>query len=228
MWQALHEELSPLGLDIVTVALDTNVEAAREPSEAASPTHPSLVDPSFRLVELFGITNVPFGMWIDETGTIVRPAESAPVPRDPAAGNPAAAAMANMPESQRATIAAMAATAGDTTLYTAAVRDWATNGAASRYVLPADEVIARSRPRSREASLAAAEYEIGQHLYRHGEPRDAVPHFQRAHELDPTNWSYQRQARSLADPSWGQVYENDLFTEVARIGPETWRPLPDM
>src|ERR1700749_3242108 len=108
VWQALHEELSPLGLDIVTVALDPNGEGAREPSEPASPTHPSLVDPSFRLVELLGITNVPFGMWIDETGTIRRPDGSAPIPRDPAAGNPAAAAMANMPEAQRATVAAMA------------------------------------------------------------------------------------------------------------------------
>src|ERR1700712_722214 len=129
----MHEELSPLGLDIVTVALDTNIEAARAPSEAAHPTHPSLVDPAFRLVELFGITNVPFGMWIDETGTIVRPAEPASVPRDPNAPNPAAAAMASMPEPQRAIVAAMGATAGDMSLYTNAVRDWAHNGASSRY-----------------------------------------------------------------------------------------------
>jgi hypothetical protein len=224
----MHEELSPLGLDIVTVALDTNVEAARGPSEAAHPTHPSLVDPAFRLVELFGITNVPFGMWIDETGTIVRPAEPASVPRDPNAPNPAAAAMASMPEPQRAIVAAMGATAGDMSIYTSAVRDWADNGSASRYVLSPAEVIRRSRPRPPEASLAAAEYELGQHLHRAGSGRDAVAHFARAHELDPTNWSYQRQARSLADPAWGQVYETDLFTEVGKVGPETWRPLPDM
>jgi stage V sporulation protein SpoVS len=228
VWQALHEELSPTGLEIVTVALDTNVEAARGPSDAAKPTHPSLVDPAFRLVELFGITNVPFGMWIDEAGTIVRPAEPASVPRDPAAPNPTAGAMAAMPEQHRATIAAMGATAGDMAIYTTAVRDWAAKGSESRYVLSPAEVIERSRPLSREASLAAAEFEIGQHLHRTGSPRDAVAHFQRAHELDPTNWSYQRQARSLADPSWGQVYETDLMTEVARVGPETWRPLPNM
>jgi hypothetical protein len=224
----MHAELSPAGLDIVTVALDTNIESARGPSEAANPTHPSLVDPAFRLVELFGITNVPFGMWIDETGTIVRPAEPASVPRDPNAPSPTAGAMAAMPEQYRATIAAMGATAGDMSLYTNAVRDWAAKGAQSRFVLSPAEVIARSRPASRDASLAAAEFEIGQHLHRNGSPRDAVAHFQRAHELDPTNWSYQRQARTLADPEWGQVYETDLMTEVARVGPETWRPLPDM
>jgi peroxiredoxin len=227
-WQALHEELAPAGVEIVTVALDADPEAARQPHEDARPTHPSLVDPSFRLVERFGITNVPFGIWVDEDGTIVRPAEPASVPRDPDAPNPTEAAMAMMPEEHRATIAAMGATAGDMSLYTDAVRDWAAKGAESRYVLPADEVIERSRPSDHDTALAAAEFELGQHLHRTGSGQDAVPHFKRAHELDPTNWSYQRQARSLADPAWGQVYETDLMTEVRRVGPETWRPLPDM
>ncbi len=66
------------------------------------------------------------------------------------------------------------------------------------------------------------------HLHRTGHPLDAVPHFKRAHELDPTNWSYQRQARNLADPAWGPVYETDLFTEVGKVGPQTWRPALDM
>lgn len=227
-WQALHEELAPAGVEIVTVALDTNPESARQPHEDAHPTHPSLVDPSFQLVEKFGITNVPFGIWVDEDGTIVRPAEPAAVPRDPNAPNPTTAAMALLPEEHRATIAAMGATAGDMSLYTNTVRDWAANGDNSKYVLPADEVIDRSRPADHDTALAAAEFQLGQHLHRTGSPLDAVPHFKRAHELDPTNWSYQRQARSLADPAWGTVYETDLFTEVRKVGPETWRPLPNM
>lgn len=228
MWQALHEELAPSGFQVVTVALDTNIEAARGPALDAHQTHPSLVDPSFRLVELFGVTNVPFGIWIDESGTIVRPAEHAPVPRDPDAPNPAAAAMAAMPEEQRRIVAAMAATNVDPGRYVAAVRDWVANGPSSRFVLSPAEVVARSRPRPPEFALAAAHFELGQHLHRHGAPREAVAHFARAHELDPANWSYQRQARSLADPSWGQVYERDLFTEVGRVGPETWRPPLDL
>ena len=132
VWQALHVELAPLGFQMVTVALDTDIEAARGPAAAARQTHPSLVDPSLRLVELFGITNVPFGIWIDETGRIVRPAEHAPVPRDPNAPNPAAAAMATMPEERRRILAAMAATNTDPSRYVEAVRDWVAKGTASR------------------------------------------------------------------------------------------------
>ncbi len=213
---------------MVTVALDTDIEAARGPATAARQTHPSLVDPSLRLVELFGVTNVPFGIWIDESGRIVRPAEHAPVPRDPNAPNPAAAAMAAMPEERRRILAAMAATNTDPSRYVEAVRDWVANGAASRYVLAPDEVLARSRPRLPRVALAATNFELGQHLHRVGAHRDAVAYFARALELDPTNWSYQRQARSLADPSWGEVYERDLFAEVGRVGPETWRPPLDL
>lgn len=228
MWQAVYEELVGANFLLVTVALDTNVEAARGPALEANQTHPSLVDPSFRMVELFGITNVPFGIWIDEAGTIVRPAEHAPVPRAPGAPNPAAAAAANMPEEQRRIITAMSATNVEPERYVEAVRDWVANGAASRFVLSPAIVVERSRPRPPEAAAAAAHFELGQHLHRTGSPRDAVAHFSRAHELDPTNWSYQRQARTLADPAWGQVYERDLFAEVGRVGPETWRPALDL
>ena len=59
MWQDLHAELEPNGLTVVTVALDTDPEAARPFVVAAHPTHPALVDPSLSLVAMFGITNVP-------------------------------------------------------------------------------------------------------------------------------------------------------------------------
>jgi hypothetical protein len=72
--------------------------------------------------------------------------------------------------------------------------------------------------------MAAAEFELGQHLHRTGHPRDAVAHFQAAHRLDPTNWSYPREAFSLVDRSWGKVYERDLLEEVAAVGPETFYP----
>ena len=74
MWQKVYEELGPQGLDIVTVALDTDPEAARPFAVDANPTHPSLLDPALLTVERFGFTNVPFGIWIDEAGTLVRPA----------------------------------------------------------------------------------------------------------------------------------------------------------
>ena len=116
----------------------------------------------------------------------------------------------------------------DTDRYAAAVRDWATNGSHSRYVLSEAEVIERSRPRPPEFGLAAADFELAEHLHRAGLPRDAVPHFQEAHRLDPTNWSYHREALSLVDPAWGDVYERDMLSEVEAVGPETFYPPLDM
>ena len=224
-------ELEPAGLDIVTVALDTDVEAARPFHDAAHATHPSLVDQEHRMVELFGMTNAPFGIWVDESGTIVRPAEVAFAPRGTRddGGDPNQEALiASLPEEQRRIIGAMTANMRDTDRYAAAARDWAAKGDASEYALAPDEVIERSRPRPPEFGLAAAHFELAQHLHRAGFGRDAVAHFDTAHRLDPTNWSYLREAMSLADPSWGQVYERDMLSEVAAVGPETFYPPLDL
>jgi len=215
----------------VTVALDTDIEAARPFHDAAHPTHPSLVDPAHVMVELFGMTNAPFGIWVDEAGVIVRPAEVAFAPRVPREhdGNlDTEAIIAALPPKQREIVEGMTANMRDTDQYAAAMRDWAAKGAASEYSLPPDEVIERSRPRPIEVGLAAAHFELAQHLHRAGFARDAVVHFQEAHRLDPTNWSYHREALSLVDPSWGQVYERDMLSEVAEVGVDTFYPPLDM
>ena len=224
--------MSPAGVDIVTVALDTDVEAARPFHEVAHPTHPSLVDPGHVMVGLFGMINVPFAIWIDEDGSIVRPAEIAFAPRQSRENSGGVtdqeAFIAQLPEKQRTIIQAMTVNMTDTDRYAAAVRDWAAHGADSEYVLSEAEVVERSRPRPPEFGLAAAHFELGQHLHRAGFPHDAVPHFQEAHRLDPTNWSYYREALSLVDPAWGNVYERDMLSEVEAVGPETFYPPLDM
>jgi hypothetical protein len=182
------------------------------------------------MVGLFGMTNAPFAIWIDEDGTIVRPAEVAFAPRqardDPGADQEAL--IAQLPERQRTIIQQMTASTGDPDRYADAVRDWAANGVDSRYVMSEAEVVARSRPRPREFGLAAAHFDLAQDLHRNGFPRDAVRHFQEAHRLDPTNWSYHREALSLVDPEWGHVYERDMLSEVEVVGPATFYPPLDM
>jgi hypothetical protein len=213
----------------VTVALDTDVEAARPFHEAAHPTHPSLVDPALVMVELFGMTNAPFGIWVDESGTIVRPAEVAFAPRGESAElQDQSSFIERLPPEQRRIVEAMTANMRDPDRYAAAIRDWAAKGADSEFVLTPEEVVERSRPRPAEFGLAAAHFELAQHLHRAGFPLDAVPHFQEAHRLDPTNWSYHREALSLVDPSWGKVYERDMLSEVAAVGPSTFYPPLDM
>ncbi len=218
---------------MVTVALDIEPQHTYQWIDAAAPTHPSLIDTTHVTDQLFGFVNIPMAVWIDEGGTIVRPAEVAfaqPAERAPSdeADSSQAAVIAQLPEQARVVIEAMTKAVDRTGRYTEAVRDWVANGADSRFVLSPEEVVARSRPRPMEFGLAAAHFELGQHLHRNGFPLDAVPHFREAHRLDPENWSYPRDAMSLVDPSWGKVYDRDLLAEVAEVGPATFYPPLDM
>jgi hypothetical protein len=73
VWQALSTELADEGLTVITVALDRSPDDARPFIEAASPTHPSLIDTEHVVADLYNMVNVPTVVWIDEAGTIVRP-----------------------------------------------------------------------------------------------------------------------------------------------------------
>ena len=201
VWQELHAELEGEGLTVVAIDMDMDIEAGRPSVEAANATHPSLIDPVLGVIDAFGFTNVPFGLWVDEQGRIVRPPEVAyaPRPAEPAEGWQGQDQMIeHMVPEQRALIQAMVKqTTGEMGRYADAVRDWVANGADSKYVLSAEEVIERSRPRPLDAARAAAEFELGCHLDRAGHKLDAAAHFKEAHRLDPTNWSYLRQASPL-------------------------------
>ena len=180
------------------------------------------------VVDVFGITNVPFGLWVDEQGLIVRPPEVAYAPRgpDPTAGwQGQDQVIEQMDPERRALIQAMVKqTTGEMSRYSDAVRDWVAKGAESQYVLSAAEVIERSRPRPPDAARAAAEFELGCYLHRAGHKLDAVHHFEDAHRLDPENWSYLRQAFAVVDDSMGNPYGTDLLTEVVRVGADTFYP----
>src|SRR5262249_34728324 len=79
----LHADLHDRGLTVATVALDIDPDDAHPFIDAAQPTHPSLIDTCHVTDGLFGFVNVPMAVWIDEQGTIVRPAEHASVERSP-------------------------------------------------------------------------------------------------------------------------------------------------
>jgi hypothetical protein len=213
---------------VVSVALDTGgVEAAGPWIDRAKTTHPALIDEAHLLDELLGVVNVPSGIWVDEQGVIVRPPEPAFPwhPRQPSeellAQLPAVAAE-QLREAQKIRI--------DPDSYLAALRDWVALGPRSRYALPPDEVVARSQPRGEDEARAAAAFELGQHLQRAGHPHDAVRWFRQAHRLAPQNWTYKRQAWSLADPLQGptEQYESDWLTDVRKLGAENYYPALDL
>ena len=120
-------------------------------SKQAQPEHPSLIDQAHVLDELFGFVNVPNGVWIDEDGMIVRPAEPAHPGREPAHR----VVPHDRPlDACRPTIADDAARgAQDPQRSRRLRRDGATTGSStartSRYALAPDEVVRRSRPRGR-------------------------------------------------------------------------------
>ncbi len=150
MWQAVYEELKGKGLEIIAVAFDTAGKAAVEAgiratdckerpailarlmgwsdelwARQAPPTYTCLIDEAHIVAELYGMTNVPQGVWIDETGHIVRPAESA-----------GSADIVRHLNRETLEIPDDAAAEGRAVrdIYVNALRDWADKGASSRYV----------------------------------------------------------------------------------------------
>jgi tetratricopeptide (TPR) repeat protein len=222
VWQELRTELHPFGLEIVTVAMDAAGIAAAGPWIAkAAPQHPSLIDRSHLVDALFGIVNVPSGVWIDETGTIVRPPETA-YPRRPSFLDRAVPPEASPSERER--IELVKSLTVDADAYVAALRDWVKKGAQSRYALAPDEVVRRSRPRPHAEAAAAAHFALGQALYESGATEDATAHFREAHRLHPTNWTYRRDAWSLAGGARESVYRTGWAEEVKREGVENYYP----
>jgi hypothetical protein len=222
----LHDELESTGLTVVTVALDVKPENAYPFIDAAAPRHPALLDTRHVTDELFGFTNVPMAVWIDEDGVLVRPAEQAAIERS---------ALRDidipdgLPDRMRSLLEQVKAIPDPSTDYRAALEDWAVHGAASRFVLAPHEVIERSRPLSDDAARAAACFELGQHVWRIEGNEAAAPWWREAHRLDPSNWTYKRQAWTFVTTPAGasepdlvqgpnDTYEGNWLDDVLAAG----------
>lgn len=192
---------------MVTVALDIEPEHARPWSEAASPTHPSVVDTTHATGSLFGFTNIPMAVWIDEDGNIVRPAEGASIEPNPLRSMDIPE---GLPEKLTAMMRAVKEIPDDALAYRAALLDWIDKGAKSQFALSPDEVIERSQPRSTDEAQAAACFALGEHLRRTVGHDAAVPWWREAHRLHPLNLTYKRQAWTLVTTA-PDATENDLM-----------------
>jgi hypothetical protein len=211
----------------VTVALDVDADTARPFIEAAAPEHPSLLDQGHVVDELFGIVNVPNGVWIDERGVIVRPAEPAHPGRNPVTDSFRTMDLSKLPPDVAEMLVEARKIRTDPDTYLAMVRDWVEHGAESRYALAPDEVIRRSHPRSLDEATAAAEFELGEYLHTAGEHAAAIPHWRAAHRLAPNNWTYKRQAWNFEDPvrqGHTDAYDSSWFEDVKAIGAENYYP----
>jgi len=175
--------------------------------DAATPTHSSVIDTTHVTDELFGFVNIPMAVWIDEGGTIVRPAESASVEISPLRSMEIPD---GLPERMDRMLREVKKIPDLSLDYRAAIVDWVRHGASSRFALSPDEVVERSQPRGIDEARAAACFELGEHLRRTIGDDAAIPWWREAHRLFPANWTYKRQAWTLVTTPPGAT-QNDLI-----------------
>lgn len=125
------------------------------------------------------------GIWVDERGRVVRPAEPA------------------WTSDQTLKIGAKAiVTEGKA--YTTALRDWVQNGDRSPYALSDEEFARRVKPRSPQAMEAEASFKLAVWAHQNGQQELAAKHWRRAQQLNPDDWNYHRQQWSFTPDQAGK------------------------
>lgn len=200
MWQALHEELAPEGLAVITVAIDRSIDDPRPFIEAAGATHPSLIDTEHRVADLYNMVNVPTVLWIDEDGRIVRPQD------------------VHYVSNQLASI-----TKFHNRKPTAALRAWV-RGEAPAY--PGD-VVADTKVADETHQEARAAFALGWWLSQQGRAEAAERWFVRAGELAPHDFTIRRGSMPIRgiDPMGPAFFQ--MAGEWAAQGKAYYLPLPD-
>jgi TolA-binding protein len=156
-------------------------------------------------------------VWIDEQGQIVRPVE-------------AAGASDGFRTMDRATFA-MKPEVAETgkairASYVDALRDWVTNGAASRYVLSPDQLRAGIATPPTNETLANANFRLGQYLFAQGHKDDAQRYFEIARQLSPESWHFVRQALEMV--AVGNASGPEFFAAVDSLGDRAYYTPPDL
>jgi cellulase/cellobiase CelA1 len=144
VWQQLFNELKDRSFMVVAVAEDSRGhEHARPWIEKAQAEYWCLIDPEHRVASLYGMSNVPRAVWIDERNRIVRPPENAGSTDH----------FRNMDQNMLTMSAAdQAARDAGKAAYVDAVREWVTTG---RHAL--DAPVAREKLPRITAEIALAD-----------------------------------------------------------------------
>jgi len=127
------------------------------------------------------------GIWIDERGRVVRPAE-------PAWTNSSTLKIGGK------TIT----TEGDA--YVTALRDWVKSGEKSRYALSDDEFARRMKPRSAAEMEADASFKLAVYFHANGKEELAGKYWRQAQQLNPDDWNYYRQEWSFTPQEAGKKW----------------------
>jgi hypothetical protein len=216
VWQVLQDELTDQNFIVIAVAMDSREGDPLPWIEAAKPTYPTLIDREHRLAELYGVVNVPQAIWIDESGRIVRPAESAGAYEGFRKMN---RATREMPED----VARLTAEAKTT--YVNAVRDWARRGAASEHALSAEAARAHLPVVTEDMVTAQAMFRLGQFLLKRDEREEGDRWLREASRRHPDSWCIWRQSADVTE--LGLAALPDFWERVDALGEKRYYlPVP--
>jgi hypothetical protein len=197
----VYNELRGHGFTVITVAIDKSADDARPWIEAAKPTHPSLIDTTHVLADLYNVVNVPTILWIDERGRIVRP-------NDVAFGT----------DTFKHITGIQAAT------HLAALRAWVRGETTA---LPEARVRALQSLPTAADQQARAEFGLGEWLFNQGRVEAAARHFAKAGELAPHDFTIRRGTMPMRgiDPMGPQFRE--MLGSWVKAGNPYYRPLAE-
>jgi len=127
------------------------------------------------------------GIWIDERGRVVRPAEPA-----------WAASRTDTFGGKQITI--------EGEKYVAGLRDWVKNGDRSMFALSDEEFAKRVKPRSAAEMEADASFKLAVFFHDNGNQELAAKYFGHAQQLNPDDWNYHRQEWSFTPQQAGKKW----------------------
>ena len=172
----------------MAAAQDTGGEAAAGKwYDAAKATFTSLIDAQHAVSSAYQFINVPMGIWIDERGRVVRPAEPA------------------WTTNQTLKIGGKTITT-EGEPYLTALRDWVKNGDRSTYALSDEEFARRVKPRTPAEMEAEVNFKLAVYFHDTGKEELAAQHWHRAQQLNPDDWNYHRQEWSFTPQEAGKKW----------------------
>ena len=127
------------------------------------------------------------GIWVDERGKVVRPAE------------PAWTKNSELKIGNKSIFT-------EGTAYLAGIRDWVAKGERSAYALSDDEFTRRAKPRSASEMEADASFKLAVYFHENQNNELAEKYWARAQQLNPDDWNYHRQDWSFTPQEAGKKW----------------------
>lgn len=215
VWQQLYADLKDRNFKLVAVAEESRgAESARPWIEQASPEYLCLIDQEHLVAARYGMVNVPQAVWIDESGRIARPPETAGSTDHFRRMDLATRTMT--PEDQKARLAARMA-------YMDAVRDWVRTG---HHALDADAARQALPEVTAEIAEADAHFRLALWLRAAGREAEAADRFAEAARLHPESWNIWRQAADLE--AVGNSGGPAFWARVRALGDRPYYPPPNL